>query len=677
MIQRVDLHFSLIFSVCSHNKDVNKIVALEFKCGIVENGRQKGEVFMNYREIEEKVKELPIEDVIGRYIELEQRGGNFLGLCPFHPDSRLGSFVVTPAKGIWHCFTDNIGGDAIRFVMMYRHRNMVDTKINETDFKRYIQEAVYEIAVSFGIVAKADVPTTFEIETQKREYSGNETKFKQKKTYHREQVAVDEEIISIVYEAFAASLPLRAKDQKHLIQERQVPKENLKDFFRLTSSMNWRTFAANVFDRAADKLFGKTVDECSDTELKTLKPYADQVRDMICHVPGFWMEHNCLHYYNYEQGIAFLVRNQKGHAVGIQIRRDTVKDGESRYIWFSSAFALTRKDLQGGGTSHAQGGIIYPQQARATASVCITEGRFKAEAIARKGNIAIYVSGVSNWKPILPYLSNLADGTSVYLMFDSDLMGNPSVHHSLLQLSEALKNAGFSPAVTLWEIQHGKGFDDLVYKEGLRYIDYLHTFQMSDFEQLYQKALQSVLTSMNLTSFREIHDEAVRKEFTEALQDEVENLTCRKKKRAIVKIRRQNTEKRNYKKMSVAQNLPILSDKKITTVRDAVSIARPYLSGLNQEAICVLLLNADMLAIDFKMVAISNQTHCTTSAKDLLAPAISVNAERMIIFHNHPYGKAVPSNEDIIFTDTIKRAAEALSISVTHILIAGNHYNIV
>ena len=32
------------------------------------------------------VKDLPAEEVIGRYVKLERRGGSFVGRCPFHED---------------------------------------------------------------------------------------------------------------------------------------------------------------------------------------------------------------------------------------------------------------------------------------------------------------------------------------------------------------------------------------------------------------------------------------------------------------------------------------------------------------------------------------------------------------------------------------------------------------
>ena len=56
-----------------------------------------------------EVHMIPINEVVGSVVPLVQRGRHYMGLCPFHPDHRLGSFVVTPDKNIWQCFAEGIG----------------------------------------------------------------------------------------------------------------------------------------------------------------------------------------------------------------------------------------------------------------------------------------------------------------------------------------------------------------------------------------------------------------------------------------------------------------------------------------------------------------------------------------------------------------------------------------
>jgi DNA primase len=57
-----------------------------------------------------------VDEVVGEYLQLRSAGGGSLkGLCPFH-DEKTPSFNVTPARGLWYCFSCTEGGDVIKFV---------------------------------------------------------------------------------------------------------------------------------------------------------------------------------------------------------------------------------------------------------------------------------------------------------------------------------------------------------------------------------------------------------------------------------------------------------------------------------------------------------------------------------------------------------------------------------
>ncbi len=76
---------------------------------------------LEFRQLIERLKlSLPIEEVVGMRVPgLKPAGSNWKACCPFH-EEKTPSFVVTPARGTWHCFGScSEGGDAISFVQKY------------------------------------------------------------------------------------------------------------------------------------------------------------------------------------------------------------------------------------------------------------------------------------------------------------------------------------------------------------------------------------------------------------------------------------------------------------------------------------------------------------------------------------------------------------------------------
>ena len=66
-----------------------------------------------------------IVDVVSEFVTLRKAGINYKGLCPFH-DDKTPSFMVSPTKGICHCFACGKGGNAVNFLMEHEQISYPD-----------------------------------------------------------------------------------------------------------------------------------------------------------------------------------------------------------------------------------------------------------------------------------------------------------------------------------------------------------------------------------------------------------------------------------------------------------------------------------------------------------------------------------------------------------------------
>jgi DNA primase len=70
--------------------------------------------------IDEIMQTSRIEDVIGSFVNLKRAGSSLKGLSPF-TDEKTPSFVVSPAKQIFKCFSTGKGGTVVSFLMEKEH----------------------------------------------------------------------------------------------------------------------------------------------------------------------------------------------------------------------------------------------------------------------------------------------------------------------------------------------------------------------------------------------------------------------------------------------------------------------------------------------------------------------------------------------------------------------------
>ncbi|KUK70629.1 MAG: DNA primase [Anaerolineae bacterium 49_20] len=78
--------------------------------------------------VDEVKAQLDIVDIVSQTVKLRRTGKNYIGFCPFHPNTRTPAFVVFPDSQTWRCFgACNEGGDIFSFVMKREGWDFADT----------------------------------------------------------------------------------------------------------------------------------------------------------------------------------------------------------------------------------------------------------------------------------------------------------------------------------------------------------------------------------------------------------------------------------------------------------------------------------------------------------------------------------------------------------------------
>ena len=70
--------------------------------------------------VDEIMQTARVEEVIGEFVNLKRAGSNLKGLSPF-TDEKTPSFVVSPAKQLFKCFSTGKGGSVVTFLMEKEH----------------------------------------------------------------------------------------------------------------------------------------------------------------------------------------------------------------------------------------------------------------------------------------------------------------------------------------------------------------------------------------------------------------------------------------------------------------------------------------------------------------------------------------------------------------------------
>ena len=116
-------------------------------------------------------------------------------------------------------------------------------------------------------------------------------------------------------------------------------------------------------------------------------------------------------------------------------------------------------------------------------------------------------------------------------------------------------------------------------------------------------------------------------------------------------------------------------EKQILCPQDIAEILTEKMRFEKQEILKVAMLNNKNKLIKIKDIATGGTNFVTAIIKLILNEAVKIEAEKIILIHNHPTGDPTPSNQDIEFTKNVEQASKILGIQLLdHIVIGDKNY---
>lgn len=299
-----------------------------------------------------------------------------------------------------------------------------------------------------------------------------------------------------VYQCMKDCCSLSEHHRLGLIRDRKIPLERIEqDYF--TCPTNWRQ---------------------KDTIIAGIKEkYPAYTDEILMNIPGFFYDkkRGKLSFTGHK-GLGILIRNSDSRIVAIQIRKDTIQEGDSRYIWFSSSFATYNPDEYNGGNGcGSPKDVCYPQMLKKH-TLCITEGRFKSEKLTESGNISISVQGVTSWHGIEETIKHMNGIHNVFIFFDADILGK----HVLFMQSEKMirkiqdEFPGLYIRYAFWSKKNGKGIDDCIIAGNISKVKY---YEAKRAAEICNDAYTHALGEYHVANLRELKQERA-KEFEDYLQ---------------------------------------------------------------------------------------------------------------------------------------------------------------
>lgn len=140
--------------------------------------------------------------------------------------------------------------------------------------------------------------------------------------------------------------------------------------------------------------------------------------------------------------------------------------------------------------------------------------------------------------------------------------------------------------------------------------------------------------------------------------------------------KKQEPEKnRMYRLNQVAIRLvempPLLSDVPLNSPDATVKVMSDMLKDYDREVLAVVNMQTDGRPINMNVVSMGALDQSIAHPREMLKSTILSNAAAIMLVHNHPSGKLIPSEEDILMTARMKKLCDLVGVRLLDHIIVG------
>ncbi len=113
----------------------------------------------------------------------------------------------------------------------------------------------------------------------------------------------------------------------------------------------------------------------------------------------------------------------------------------------------------------------------------------------------------------------------------------------------------------------------------------------------------------------------------------------------------------------------------VNSPQDVADYLKMRFAGLEREEFHIMFLNAQNRVIETEAMFRGTLTQTSVYPREVVKRALELNANAVILAHNHPSGTVDPSRADEFLTKTLKDALALVDVKILdHVVVAGSRH---